>query len=214
MPNKNWDIFGPAVSTHLVENSIVTLAEEWLSTYVNVVADKMEITPGSIKYPASFQRSFDFENRSAQPLPTLVVVCSQISDFERGAPEGEVGGWFDFEVGVAAEDQSEASARKIGSVFALALAIMLEQHRGLNRRSDDTVVLRMGVRLAAEDIRTVTLGYASARTFVNNIWQRDAMLPAVPGEFVEVPQGEGPATPWPERPTVQKATVTVEVKDS
>jgi hypothetical protein len=206
----NWKVFGPIVPTHLVEDSILALAEEWLSTYVNAVADTMGMAPGSIQYPASYQRSFDFENRSTLPLPTFVVVCSQVSGFERGAPEGEVGGWFDFEAGVAVDDQTEASARKISSVFAVALAVMLEQRRGLKGRSDDTIVQRMGVRFPAKDVRTVTLGYVKAQTFVNNIWQRNAMVPVAPGEFVEVPQQEGPATPWPERPTAQTVTVDVD----
>lgn len=206
----SWQVFGPIVSTHTVEDSIVALAEEWLATYVNAVADAMGMTPGSIKYPASYQRSFDFENRSTLPLPAFAVVCSQVSDFERGMPEGEVGGWFDFEAGVAVEDQSEASTRKISSVFAAALATMLEQHRGLKGRSDDTIVQRTGVRLPAKDVRTVALGYVKAQTFVNTIWQRNAMVPAAPGEFVEAPQQEGPVTPWPERPTAQTVTVDVD----
>ena len=208
MPTPNWAIFGPVKTTRHVENAVVALAEEWLPTYVNVVANSLGIAPGTIKYPQSVQRSYDFDNYRTQPLPAFVVVCSTTESLERSSPKGEVGAWFDFEAGVLVDDQNETSARDVASIHASAVALMLEQWGALGElQADNTLVTQLDVALPNKEVRSLALGRVKAHTFVNSIFEKYGLDSAARSTLV--PQGEGPATPWPEWPTVETADLTV-----
>lgn len=210
-----FSIFGPVQGTLAVEKAILDLAQTWLSIYLNAAATKAGFTAGSIAYPQSYQRSFDFDNFDEALLPTFVIVCpGTVHEFERGEA-GEIGAWFGIEAAILIADQTEALTRRVASIYASAIALMLEQRGSLGGLSDQTLSQKIFTHLPVKENRTLVLGQVNSETFVNSIMDKEAGPPigAFPGQFEETPY-ESPAHPWPDWTEINKAVIDVDAESS
>jgi hypothetical protein len=211
----SFNIFGPVVTTHTVEKGVIEVAKAWLPTYINVVANSLGINAGSIAYPNDFKTSYDFDNYDETNTPVFVVVCEGTTGELVRGDGGEIGAWFGFQAGVLVADQTEESTRQVASVYASAIAMLLEQRGSLGGLSDETIALKIDTRLPVKENRTLALGQTNAETFVSRIMDADAGAPsgADPSGFIPGLPEDGafldPTTPYPDWQTAETVQVTV-----
>lgn len=180
--------------------------------YLAEVERQAGLRPGTLPTPPapdSYYGGVDFESWNEDLLPSIIVVVDPIDE---PAPfgDGTIGHWFEMQIGVVVQADSEDAAQMIASHYGTAIMGAVLQSGDLGGVANGTeLTLAAKVELLEdEENRLFAKSVLTVRTYLDQIVAR-FIGPAGP-----VSWPTDPYTPPPDWPTAETVTIDIEVMDA